>query len=202
MKKIRITSKQYRALSFGYRIGGFFTILGLLCGYAVLIGKPFEFALIFLPYFITKGFYSRQWHANSLKQCFMLSLGIFAFLTTIALPKDMSVLVALILGLLAAYVSYRAGVIQFKLRDYEYIEPRYTAMTEKPFNTDTCTESELIARCRQIRLSDENTALAVEFFIRKTKHSIIADRLSIDEKSVTTRKKRLKIKLNSGIDKC
>ena len=190
-KKIRITTKQFNALSFAYRVGGFALIVGLLLGYSFLIGKPIEFALIFLPYFVTKGFYSRQWHASSLKQCFVLSLVIFAFLTTIALPKEYSISVAFVLGLLAAYGSYKAGDIQAKLKDYAH---EITATT--PFNTDTCTEAELIDRCRALRFSDTNTELAVEFFIRKTPHRVIADRLYIDEKSVTTRKKRMKIKLN------
>lgn len=198
MKKIRITTKQYKAISFAYRIGGFFTILGLLLGYSILIGKPIEFILIFIPYFATKGFYARQWHASSLKQCLLLSLGIFAFITTIALPKSYSISVAVVFGLLAAYISYHAGVVQFKLRDYAYIEPRYNVLiAPRPFDTETATESELIDRCRALHFSDENTELAVEFFIRKTPHKVIADRLFIDEKSVTTRKKRMKAKLNA-----
>lgn len=197
-KKIRITTKQFNALSFAYRVGGFALIVGLLLGYSFLIGKPIEFALIFLPYFATKGFYSRQWHASSLKQCFILSLIIFAFLTTIALPKEYSISVAFVLGLLAAYGSYKAGDIQAKLKDYAYIEPIYNELTtDTAFNTDTCTEAELIDRCRALRFSDTNTELAIEFFIRKTPHRVIADRLSIDEKSVTTRKKRMKAKLNA-----
>lgn len=186
-KKIRITTKQFNALSFAYRVGGFALIIGLLLGYSLLIGKPIEFALIFLPYFATKGFYSRQWHASSLKQCFVLSLVIFAFLTTIALPKEYSISVAFVLGLLAAYGSYKAGDIQARLD---------SVAVDKPFNTDTCTETELIDRCRALRFSDTNTELAIEFFIRKTPHRVLADRLSIDEKSVTTRKKRMKVKLN------
>lgn len=197
MKKIKITSKQYKMLSLTYRIGGFFLILGLLFCYSLLIGKLTEFICVFLPYFITKGFYAKQWHASSLKQCFMMSLIIFGFLTTIALPKEYSISVAIVLGLSSAYASYRAGVIQFKLKDYEYIEPIFNELTApKPFHTDTCTESELIDRCRALHFSDDNIQLAIDFFIRKTPQRVIADRLSIDEKSVTTRKKRMKIKLN------
>lgn len=40
----------------------------------------------------------------------------------------------------------------------------------------------------------QEAILAVEFFIRKTPHKVLADRLFIDEKSVTTRKKRMKAK--------
>lgn len=198
MKKIRVTTKQYKTLSLAYRITGFFIILGLLFGYSILIGKPIEFILIFIPYFVTKGFYARQWHASSLKQCLLLSLGIFAFITTVTLPSEFSITFAAAIGLLAAYISYRAGVVQFKLRDYAYIEPRYNALiAPQPFDTETATESELIDRCRALHFSDENTELAVEFFIRKTPHKVLADRLFVEEKSITTRKRRMKAKLNS-----
>lgn len=205
MRKIKITRKQYTALSKAYRYGGFAIILGLLVGFSWLIGKPIEFIFIFLPYFLTKGLYTRQYHSRSLKECFSLSLVVFALSIIACVPREASILFAVVLGLAIAFASYKAGVIQFKLKDYEYIEPRYNqlvdfyknATEQKPFDINTCTEEELRKRCEELRFSQDNTELAVEFFIRKTKQSIIADRLCIDEKSVTTRKKRLKDKLNN-----
>ena len=205
-RKIKITRGQYAALSKVYRFGGFAIILGLLMGFAWLIGKPIEFILIFLPYFITKGLYTRQFHSRSLCECFALSLIVFALALMACVPKGASITFAAVLGLMIAFISYKVGVVQFKLKDYDYIEPKYNelvdfykeATTRKPFHTDTCTEEELRERCAAIHLSQENTELSVEFFIRKTKQSVIADRLCIDEKSVTTRKKRLKEKLNKN----
>ena len=205
-RKIKITQRQYNALSKAYRFGGFAIIVGLLMGFAWLIGKPIEFLLIFLPYFLTKGLYSRQFHSRSLKECFSLSLIVFALALMACVPSGTSIMFSVLFGLAIAFVSYKVGVIQFKLKDYEYIEPRYNqlvefykdATTPKHFSVDTCTEQELRLRCSTLHLSHENTELAVEFFIRKTKQSIIADKLCIDEKSVTTRKKRLKAKLNNN----
>lgn len=204
MKTIKITRKQYTALSKAYRYGGFAIILGLLVGFSWLIGKPIEFILIFLPYFITKGLYTRQYHSRSLRECFALSLGIFAFVLLACIPRETSILFSVLLGLAIAFVSYKAGVIQFKLKNYEYIEPRYNqlvdfyknATEQKPFDINTCTEEELRKRCADLRFSQENTELAIELFIKKTKQSIVADRLCIDEKSVAMRKHRLKHKLN------
>lgn len=204
MKTIKITRKQYTALSKAYRYGGFTIILGLLVGFSWLIGKPIEFILIFLPYFITKGLYTRQYHSRSLRECFALSLGIFAFVLLACVPREISILFSVSLGLAIAFASYKAGVIQFKLKNYEYIEPRYNQLVDfyknatepKPFDINTCTEEELRKRCADLRFSQENTELAIELFIKKTKQSIIADRLCIDEKSVAMRKHRLKHKLN------
>lgn len=205
MRKIKITRKQYTALSKAYRYGGFAIILGLLVGFSWLIGKPIEFLLIFLPYFLTKGLYSRQFHSRSLKECFSLSLIVFALALMACVPSGTSIMFSVALGLAIAFISYKAGVIQFKLKDYEYIEPRYNQLVEfykdatapKPFNTDTCTMEELLARCKELRFTKENTDLAVEFFINRTKHSVIADKMCIDEKSVTRRKMRLREKLNN-----
>lgn len=207
-RKIKVTRKQYETISRIYRFGGFALILGLLMGFSILIGKPIEFILIFLPYFITKNFYERQFHAKSLKQCFTYSLIVFSLATMATFEIQFSILFSVLLGCSIAFISYQVGIVQRKLNDYDYIEPRYNQLVEfykdatapKPFNTDTCSVDELIARCNELKFTKENTDLAVEFFINRTKHSIIADRLCIDEKSVVMRKMRLKRKLNS-IDK-
>lgn len=46
-------------------------------------------------------------------------------------------------------------------------------------------------------MSAENTELAIAFFVRKEKHKDIANRLYIDEKSVTKRKQRMRATLVS-----
>lgn len=190
-RKIKVTRKQYERIILAYRVGGFLAIVGLLMGFSFLVGKPFEFALIFLPYFVTKGYYARQYHSHSMKQCLLLSLGIFALAILITMPKEYSLCCSLCIGIAIAFASCKVGYVQSKLRHYaELTKP-------KPFSVDTCTESELLERCRELRFSQENTELAVEFFIRKTRHSELADRLYITEHGVAERKQRLKHKLNN-----
>lgn len=135
----------------------------------------------------------------------MLSSLIFAFLTTITLPNEYSIVTALFIGLLSAYLSQKAGVIQFKLKDYAYIEPRYNQLVDfyqqhidKPFDVDDCTKDELIDRCRKLHFSKENTNLAVMLFIDKIKQSEIADMLNIEVESVAMKKWRMKHILNSN----
>ena len=204
-RKINVTRRQYETISRIYRFGGFALVMGLLIGFSFLIGKPIEFMLIFLPYFISKNFYTVQFHSKSLKQCFTLSLMVFALATMAVVPSNFSIMFSVLFGCAIAFVSYKVGIVQRKINDYDYIEPRYNqlvefykeATTPKPFSTDTCSRDELIARCNELKFSKENTDLAVEFFINRTKQSIIADRLCIDEKSVVMRKMRLKRKLNN-----
>lgn len=65
------------------------------------------------------------------------------------------------------------------------------------FDVDTCTARELLKRCYALRFSAQNVSLAVKFFILKTPHKEIADKFCINEKSVTMRKWRMKLKLNA-----
>lgn len=98
-------------------------------------------------------------------------------------------------------INYLIGWVGFTKKQADTYELKYNRLKEKleknnEFNTETCTEQQLIVRCRELHFSEENTKLAIEFFIKKTKQSKIADELCINEKSVQTRKQRLKEKLN------
>lgn len=189
MKKIKVTKRQYKRIVLAYRIVVFLFILGALIAYSLFLNKGIEFILIFIPYFITRNWYRSQFHANSLKKCFLLSIALFAFAITVTMPREYSICCSLVIGLLLAFVSYKASKIQLSL--YHYAE-----LTNYKFDVNNCTEQELRERCRELNLSKENTELAVELFINKTKQSILANRLCIDEYSITMRKMRLKDKLN------
>jgi oligoribonuclease (3'-5' exoribonuclease) len=99
-------------------------------------------------------------------------------------------------------INYFIGWVGFTKKQADYYEIKYTRLKQKleekkDFNTDTCTKDELIARCRELGLNEENTNLAIEFFIKKTKQSELADKLCVDEKSIQQSKRRLKQKLNN-----
>ena len=99
-------------------------------------------------------------------------------------------------------INYGVGWIGNTKRDADFYEIHYKQLKQKleqqkTFNVDTCTETELRTRCHELRLSEANEELAVAFFIKKTKHSVIADELCINEKSVTMRKRRMREQLNA-----
>lgn len=110
------------------------------------------------------------------------------------LPKDLSMISAIPINYLIAWV----GFTKKQADTYEVKYNRLKEQLEKDseFSVDSCTEKELYNRCREVGLSQDNIELAFEFFIKKTKQSVIADQLCINEKSVQTRKQRLKEKLN------
>ena len=98
MNKIRVTKRQFERIKLAYRVIGFCMIVSLLFAFSLLVRKHIEFAFIFLPYFLTKGLYSNQWHSDSLKECYLLSLGLFAFDVCFVLPKSFSIAFSLFIG--------------------------------------------------------------------------------------------------------
>ena len=123
-------------------------------------------------------------------------------ITSVVFLFGVSFILPLVLSLFSAVsICYFISWVGFTKKQADYFELKYYRLKEqleckKDFNTDTCTEEELIERCKELRLSNENILLAIEFFIKKTKQSELADRLCIEEKSIQQNKRRLKQKLN------
>ena len=168
-----------------FQISTYSIVFAVIALMAVLTGKYIETTALFLSFVFLRNSFGKTWHSQSFWNCIFISCAIF-ILTILFVPnKNISILSCVIFGLAIDYVAY-------KYKDYEDVQKEL----HKPFNVDTCTLTELLTRCREIGLSEENTNLAVEFFIKKTKQREIADRLFIEEKSVQMRKQRLKEKLN------
>lgn len=159
-------------------------VVSMIALFAFLLEKEIEAICFCVAHIVIRPKFNKQYHSMKTNICLMITLSIAFFGILLCLPINTSLLFSVPLAFGVVWVGYIA-------------QDRLDLLTPKPFNTDTCTESELIARCKQLHFSDENTALAIDFFIRKTKQSVIADQLCIDEKSVTTRKKRMKQKLNN-----
>lgn len=127
--------------------------------------------------------------------CRVITASVLFFGISLILPFTLSLVSAI-------PINYAVGWIGNTKRDADFYEIHYKQLKQKleqqkTFNVDTCTEIELRTRCHELRLSETNEELAVAFFIKKTKHSIIADELCINEKSVTMRKRRMREQLNS-----
>lgn len=152
---------------------------------AVITGKYIETIGLFVSFVALRYAFPKTWHAKSFWWCIFISCIVFVFSISFVPNKGVSILACIAFGLCIDYVAY-------KYKDYEDIRLELY----KPFNVDTCTRAELLTRCREIGLSEENTELAVEFFITKTKQRIIADRLCVTEEAVHKRKLRLRKKLN------
>ena len=176
----RVKFRLFQVVTYGI----FFVVIAFM---ALITGKCIETTCLFASFVSLRNEFAKTWHSKSFWYCIFISCTIFVFAILLVPNKNLSILACIIFGLLIDYVAD-------KYRDYDDI----SCQLAKPFNVETCTTDELLTRCREVGLSDENTNLAVEFFIKKTKQKQIADILCINEKSVQIRKKRLKQKLNKN----
>lgn len=120
------------------------------------------------------------------------------FIIWVSISKATSLSISLLFIPFQAFaICWLGSIIQEKILVSKQQEQQKVP-EPKPFNTNTCTKEELLIRCQELRLSKDNIELAIAFFIDKTKHSILADKLCIEEKSVIMKKLRLKEKLNSN----
>lgn len=187
--KTKITIKFYARL-----IGGYTAFFVVVAAFGLLLGKLLETAFVIIGYFTTRFAVPKIKHFNTTQKCISMTTLTFLFaIALLCIPKELSIVWATLAGAVIPLIMYAESLIFDKPQ-----APPITMVCVKPqFSTDTCTEEELIERCKELRFSEENTKLAVEFFIKKTKQSIIADKLCINEKSVQMRKQRLKQKLNT-----
>ena len=168
-----------------FQISTYAIVFSVIAAMAILTGKYIETTALFLTFVWFRNSFGKTWHSEFFRNCILISCILFIFTILFVPNKSISLFSCIIFSLVIDYTLY-------KYKDYEDIQKELN----KPFNVDTCTLSELLTRCREIGLSEENTNLAVEFFIKKTKQSEIAEFLCVEEHAITTRKLRLKKKLN------
>lgn len=187
--KTKIAIKFYARL-----IGGYTAFFVVVAAFGLLLGKLLETAFVIIGYFTTRFVVPKIKHFNTTQKCISITTLTFLFaIALLCIPKELSIVWAIIAGAVIPLIMYAESLIFDKPQS----PPMKVVCVKPQFSTDTCTEEELIERCKELRFSEENTKLAIEFFIKKTKQSIIADELNIDEVSVARRKLRLKHKLNN-----
>ena len=173
-------------------------VLGAILGGAWLMNKTLLATPLIVAFRLTRVKIEEKYavlHCATISACMCVSTAICWCGLYLSLPMNISLISNIIVGVIFAIITWKIQeVIDMKA---EYAKLKEKLETEKVFNTDTCTLEELVARCKELRLNKENTELAIRFFIDKTKQSVIADELAIDEKSVQMRKRRLKHKLNN-----
>jgi hypothetical protein len=152
---------------------------------ATVTGKFVETIGLFVSFVVLRNEFGKTWTSKLFWRCILISCIVFVVAIGFVPNKGVSILACIAFGLCIDYIAY-------KYRDYDDLR----CQLNKPFCVDTCTTDELLTRCREVGLSEENTELSVEFFITKTKQRIIADRLCVTEDAVHKRKLRLRKKLN------
>lgn len=160
---------------------------------AYLFDKWVEAIFFFFCHWFIREQFQYQYHCSTHAKCRVVTAIVFVVGMVLIVPIKFSLFSTV-------YLCYFIGYIGYMKKKLDKAEAKIDRLTApKLFDCLTCTQSELLKRCEEIHLSEDNTKLAVQFFILKTKQSVIADELCINEKSVQIRKKRLKEKLNTVI---
>lgn len=165
---------------------------------AMLLGKWIEAVVFFICHWLIREQFKHQYHHIIPATCRLITSVVFFFGVTFVFPVGLSLFSAIPINYFIAWVGStkkQSDIFELKcLRLQEKLDEH------NKFCLETCTEPQLISRCRQLGLSEENTNLAIEFFVKHTKQSVLADKLCVDESSIRIRKYRLKEKLNKNLE--
>lgn len=186
-------------LFFKYDLWHYIFVILCIAICAYIFDKWFESVAFVCAHLMLR--YKLKYAYHSRHYCLLVTVFVvFCFIPNV-ISVNLSLLSSIPIALFVCWIGNKAQESKIlkrknaKLR-YENSKLNEKLKPPKPFNVDYCTVDELIERCADKHLSEENTQLALEFFIYKTKQSILADRLCIDEKSVQEKKRRLRQKLN------
>ena len=178
-------------------------VLGSVALCCYIFNKWFEGIAFIIAHCTLRYEFKHQYHSKL--HCMELTNFIIWTCIPISAPIAVSLLASIPIAFFICWIGNEEQekiLLQIKVhqlkKEKEALRKELEAKEEKKcsFNVDTCTEQQLLDRCKELNFSELNTWLAVEFFIKKTKHSIIADKLVVQEKTITTRKKRMRPKLN------
>ena len=149
----------------------------------------FETAIMIVAFWISRSTMGKSWHSDRLIICSMVTFTSFFILTKISLPLEASMFCCILLGMLFAFILYKAYYIKVKVDRYDAIYA---------FNLETCTEEQLKERATICGLSKEETEIAIKLFIDKLKAKEYMDLVGAsDEYTARNYKSKLKKKLEN-----
>ena len=161
---------------------------------AFILNKWFEGAIFFVCHWLIREQFPKQYHHIVPAMCRLITSVVFFFGVSFILPFALSLISAIPINYFIGWVGFtkkQADTYQMK---YERLKAQL--QKDKEFDVDNCPREELINRCAELRLSPEDTELAVKLFMRDSKQLEIANELCIEERSVQQKKRRLRQKLN------
>lgn len=161
---------------------------------AFILGKYFEGIVFFVCHWLIREQYPMQYHHIIPATCRLITGATFFFGMSFILPFTLSLFSAI-------PINYFIGWIGFSKKQAEYYEYKYLKIKaqleeKKEFNTDNCTEEQLVARCKELNMKPHNVKLAIDFFIHQKSRKELAEEYCIEIESIKQRKRRMKNKLN------
>lgn len=156
----------------------------LLCTglFAFRLDKVIIAIVVLFAYMTMRYKFDKTYPNKSTWICVILSILMMFAMIYASLPIGVSLLSGVCIASIDCYILY-------KVKDYNDL--KFERQEPLHFNPNKCSQIELVARCQELGLSQDNIDFAVMVFIKKLKHKQIAELLCIEEKSVTTKKARL-----------
>lgn len=170
-----------------FQASTYLLVLASIILVALVTGKYLESAALFATFVYIRDDFGKTYHSKSFWKCILISVVVFVVSISFVPSRHISLLMCIVFGLTIDYIAYKYQ---------DYLDVR--ALIVKPFNLNTCTEAELIAKCRELNFSQDNIQLAIEFFIQKLPNDVLASKYCLEKSSVAVRKFRMKTKLNKS----
>lgn len=190
----------FRAFIFCFEI----FVLALILGGAWIIDKFLIAPPLILSFRLARVKIETKYdifHMATIFGCMIVSTTICLFGLYLSFPATVSFISNVIIGVGFAIITWHIqDIINLKAKHSELQKELESLKTnianDENFDVDNCTKERLLERCKELKMSDDAIELAIELFINKTKQSVIADKMCIEEKSVQQQKRRLRKKLN------
>lgn len=145
--------------------------------------KVHEAVVVFVAYTFLRWCFPTTWHHNKTLCCITYSIVTFCVCASLSMKVQYSILSSVVIALVLTYGLYKLQTL---------IDNKVVTR----FDVETCTEKELLDRCRKLKFTERQTRLAVEYFVKKKTHNVMADDECIDVQSSWKAKHRLKNRLN------
>ena len=191
----------FRAFIFCFEV----FVLALILGGAYVIDKVLLAPPLILSFRLSRVKIETKYdvfHMATIFGCMIVSTTICLFGLYLSMPISVSFISSVIMGVGFSIITWHIqDIINIAKHNAELQQElnifKQSIQADVSFDADNCTEKELVARCKELKMSDDAIELAIELFIKKTKQSVIADKMCVEEKSIQQQKRRLRKKLNN-----
>jgi hypothetical protein len=160
-----------------------------------LSGKHIEGICFIIAFLALRYKFSVTWHSKIEIVCIILTTLLWCFCIDITLNTNVSILSSIFIGFISTYSLWHIQDSNNKSRQIEQLALACNRISKK-FDIITCTEQEMIARCREKNLSADNVDIALHYFVYKDMSlRDLSEKYCIDYDSIKQRTRRIKRKI-------
>ena len=161
---------------------------------AIIFNKIFEGVFFFICHWLIREQFEKQYHHIIPATCRLITSVVFFFGVSFILPFAISLFSAI-------PINYFIGWVGFTKKQADDLEVENMKLKSKLQETNkipelldvaNCTEEVIIQRCKEFHLTKYAAEMAINIFVRKLTTKQLSEMYSINKRSVTIQKARLK----------